>query len=296
MEIIEINEAEWTEIEGLSSTGKRVKAWYVRNSDNKSFLYKLPKRYENFNFITFEMWTEIIAYQVGISLGLELPAIYPAKNQDEYGVLVENFLKPNEALIEAKDFLNYPREKPSHNIKFIEFVLKNVFSDKMLWHKFKQMLVYDCLIGNNDRHDENWGICYQSVEETPLRFASIYDNASCLTRELTEQGVNDMLNDDRKFNKYITGKYSRPPNLYWDDNDPKKYTHFQLMEKLIDKEPDTKQIIQDFLQVDYISPVNDIIKEIRNLDLPQEYQLSDNRVQAIIKILEARKAKMQELL
>jgi len=306
MEIIEINTNEWTERQGLSSTGKRVKAWYVRNHDNKVFLFKVPKKYESINFITFELWTEIIAYQVGTALGLDMPFIYPAKNQDEYGVLVENFIAPDESLTEAKDFLRPFGQNPHHNINLIENFLKN-FNAK-LWHQFKKMLIFDALIGNNDRHDENWGLCYKidslinqnktNVGElrTTLRFAPIYDNASCLTRELTEEGVKDILDDDRKFNKYVNGKKSKPPNLYWDEKDPKLYKHFDLMAKLIEKEPDTRQVIQDFLQVDYICPVSDMIKKIQCIDLPEEHKLSDNRVQAIIKILESRKTTMQELL
>ncbi len=241
MKIIEINADEWTEREGLSSTGKRVKAWYVRNSDNKSFLYKLPKKYSN--YITSEIWTEIIAYQVGISLNLEIPKIYPARNNNEYGVLVENFLEKGESLSEAQAFLSYSGQIRSHNILFIEKFLTNVF-DKKLWYKFKQMLVYDCIIGNNDRHSGNWGLCYQQTDKLlvqNVRFAPIYDNASCLTRELPEQRVKDMLDNVEKFNKYITGKYSKPTGLYWNqDNNPKLKNHFELILKLIDKEPDTK--------------------------------------------------------
>ena len=114
MQIIEINTNEWVEQEGLSSTGKRVKAWYVRNSDNKSFLFKLPKKYSN--YITSEIWTEIIAYEVGISLSLEIPKIYPAKSENEYGVIIENFKEADESFAEAKDFLSPSGQNPAHNI------------------------------------------------------------------------------------------------------------------------------------------------------------------------------------
>lgn len=290
MQIIEINKHDWTEQEGLSSTGKRVKAWYARNSDNKVFLFKIPKRYES-GFLTYEIWTEIIAYYVGIELGLDIPAISPARCGDDYGVLVENFLEEyHEVLFEAKVFLSQYDVELMHNIDLIKDYL--LFLTVDFWNEFKIMLIFDCLIGNNDRHDENWGVCVDDNEE--LRFAPYYDNASCLMKELNEQGIKEHLNNEQKFNKYI--KLSKPPNLYWDGNDPKHYTHYQFMQKLIEKEPETKQIIEEFLQIDYISPVKDIIKEIQALDVPPELKISDNRAKAIIKILEARKEKMRELL
>ncbi|MFH0702765.1 MAG: HipA domain-containing protein [bacterium] len=295
MEIIEINEKDWTEKPGLSSTGKRVKAWYERNSDGKIFLHKEPKNYTEINFITFEIWTEIIANHIGVNLGLEIPKIYPAKDQNNYGVLIEYFLNSDEELREAKDFLQTFEVKPSHNIALIEKFLKNLDKRLHLWNCFKKMLIYDCLIGNNDRHDENWGLCF-NFKEKKVRFAPIYDNASCLTRELTEKDVENILNNQQKFEKYIFGKKARPPNLFWDENDTKKYNHFELMVNLIKKELETKQIIEKFLQIDYINSANFIMEKIRCLNLPEEYKLSDNRVKAISKILESRKAKLQELL
>lgn len=323
MEIIEINKQEWTEQEGLSSTGKRVKAWYVRNSDNKSFLYKIPKRNEN-GFLTYEMWTEIIAYYVGKELGLEIPPIYPARDGESYGVLVADFLlkqkeegkvTEEEELHEAQEFLKgiYPESKYYHNLTFIRKILSrklflnvnnlNFEEEELRWYKFKKMLVFDCLIGNNDRHDQNWGLCFsfdfrqiKTKILMKIKLSPIYDNASCLAKELNEEAIQELLSHEQKFRKYISGKKSKPPNLYWDENDPKHYTHYQLMQKLIEKEPETKQMIEEFLQIDYINPVYDIIKEIQDLDLPPEYRISDNRAKAIIKILEARKEKMRELL
>jgi len=297
MEIININEEEWTEHKGLSSTGKRVKAWYERNSDGKIFLYKVPKIFENLNFISFEIWTEIIAYHIGVKLGLQIPETFPAKDKDNYGILVENFLDNYEILYEAKDLLRQYEIERAHNILLIEKFLKELDDSSSFWNQFKKMLIFDCLIGNNDRHDENWGLCFKFNPENNFakaRFAPIYDNASCLAKELTEEGVEELLNNEQKFEKYI--KNSRPPNLYWDENDPKRYTHYELITKLIEKEPDTKQIIEEFLQVDYISPIYDIIKEIQELDVPPEYRISDNRAKVIIKILEKRKEKLKELL
>ena len=291
VEILEITEGEWTEIEGLSSKGKRVKAWYQRVIDGKKFLYKLPKvyEYESQDYITCEIWTEIIAYHLGKALGLDVPEAQVAKIDYGYGVLVENFLQTDEILIEARDFLSYN----SHNVCSI----KGFFDSDPTWKSYKTMLVFDCLIGNNDRHDENWGICClfnHSESNIRHRFAPFYDNASCLTRELNDQKIEVKLNTEQKLLKYI--KNGKPPNLYWNNEDNTRYNHFELLEKLIQDEANTTEIIEDFLKVDYIDAVNEIMKEIRQLEVPQAYIFSEHRSQIILKILELRKQRMKKLL
>lgn len=41
IELININPNEWTQIQGFSSKGRRVKSWYERISDGEVYLYKL---------------------------------------------------------------------------------------------------------------------------------------------------------------------------------------------------------------------------------------------------------------
>jgi hypothetical protein len=293
VEIIEITEGEWTEIEGLSSKGKRVKAWYQRVSDEKKFLYKLPKVFESQGYITSEIWTEIIAYHLGKALGLTIPEAQIARTDCDYGVLVENFLQTDEILIEAKDFLKFRSKKYSHNVCSI----KEFFDSDPAWESYKTMLVFDCLIGNNDRHDENWGICYlfnNSESNVQHRFSPFYDNASCLIRELSDQEIESKWNTDEKILKYVEN--GKPPNLYWNNEDKTRYNHFELLEKLIQDEATTTEIIEDFLKIDYIDAVNEIMKEIRQLEVPQAYIFSEHRSQIILKILELRKQRMKQLL
>jgi len=55
-------------------------------------------------------------------------------------------------------------------------------------------------------------------------------------------------------------------------------------------------LIENMLKIDHITPVSGIIKNIQGLNVPEEYKLSDNRAEAILKILMRRKEKLQELL
>lgn len=296
--IEEIWENDWTKIEGYSSTGKRVKCWLEKISTNQTFIYKEPKEFNvgkpNY-YISLEIWTEYIAYKIGNYLGLNVPKAIPAKYMLEYpykyGILIENFLTKSVELFEAKQ-LSYRIHHTLEDIKHFTEV------DLNSWDDFKKMLVFDCLIGNNDRHDENWGFCLDKMNNSAY-LSPIYDNASCLTRELNEQGVQDMLKDNNKFNKYIVGKNSRPPNLYINREymlSKQKSTHYEIMKYLIDTEENMVRIIKNILDNNYIDYINDIIIGIRELDVPKEYRISEERHELIIRILEARYQKLKELL
>lgn len=296
--IININNKEWTEIQGFSSKGRRVKSWHERISDGEVFLYKEPKVYSSINFVTKEIWTELIAYKIGNFLGLNIPEAIPATDGEHYGILIKSFLKRGDAgmpaveLAEASDILGVVKLNQVHNIEAIKRMLKNKVVDENTWTEYKKMLIFDCIIGNNDRHDENWGILYGSAVGK-LKLAPIYDNASCLTAGETEEKVNLLLNDEQKLNQYVIN--SRPPNLYLNYSDNKHYKHFEIIEYLIKSESSTIDLIRNMIKYDYLSYTKNVAEQIHRIDVPDIYKLSNNRKELIIKILDIRKRKLEEL-
>lgn len=295
IKIVELNKKDWTEQEGLSSKGKRVKGWYERNSDGKLFLYKEPKIFQSTGFVTPEIWTEFIAYKIGNFLNLDVPEVVPAKNEDKQGVLIKSFIKNHGELIDAKEILSKVNEKLYHNLYGVKILLSIDLIDEKAWTNFKKMLIFDCLIGNNDRHDENWGICF-NLKSEKAELSPIYDNASCLTNQLDENRVSKMLLDKTLIEDYV--KKSRPPNFYLIPTDSNKYTHYLIIKFLlkIKEESDMKDLIAELLQKDYTDYVDDIMANIQQLDVPEEYKLSDNRRKVILEILKLRRQKLKELL
>lgn len=301
IQIIEITQNEWTKIEGFSSKGLRVKSWYERIVDNEVFLYKEPKiyNYVDHSFVTKEIWTELIAYKVGVYIGLNIPEAIPAVLDNNYGILIRNFLERGEAgmpineLIEAKEILSKVQSAHPHNIDAIALLLNTQGLASNAWLEYIRMLIFDCLIGNNDRHDENWGFLYDRNKRV-FALAPIYDNASCLTSGENEERVQELLRQPEKLDKYINN--SKPPNLYKTYSDDKHYKHYEIMQILIDKEPSTKELIKEFLNQDYLEYTRNVVDEIQQLVVPDIYKLTNNRKELILKILEIRKNKLKDLL
>ncbi len=299
IELIHINQNEWTQIQGFSSKGRRVKSWYERISDGEVYLYKEPKIYSSINFVTKEIWTELLAYKIGIYLGLNIPEAIPATDGEHYGILIKSFLKRGEAgmpaveLAEASDILGTLKINLYHNLQTIKILASHAAMEDDMWIKFRQMLIFDSLIGNNDRHDENWGILYGSTI-TKLRLAPIYDNASCLTAGETEETVERLFLDKNKLEQFVNN--SKPPNLYLNSTDSKHYKHFEIIKYLIDTEPDMRKLISEMLNHDYLSYTNYVLAQIQQIEVPEIYKLSDTRCKVILKILELRKEKLKDLI
>ena len=299
IKLIYISPNEWTEIQGFSSKGRRVKSWYERISDGEVYLYKEPKKYISTNFVTKEIWTELLAYEIGVFLGLNIPEAIPATDGEHYGVLIKSFLKrgdagmPAVALAEASDILSYAKIAHPHNLKTIKFLSQTPIVEKNLWTKYRKMLIFDCIIGNNDRHDENWGLLYGS-ELQQLVFAPIYDNASCLTAGETDDKVELLSQDKAKLEQFVNN--SKPPNLYLNDQNLKHYKHFEIMEYLLKTEPDMKELVEEMVNKDYLSYTESILAQINRIDVPEVYKLTDTRCKVILQILECRQQKLKDLI
>ena len=52
--------------------------------------------------------------------------------------------------------------------------------------RYNDLVEIDCLIGNEDRHNGNWGFL-KNIKDEKLVFAPIYDCGSCLFSVYTDE-------------------------------------------------------------------------------------------------------------
>lgn len=143
---------------------------------NKRYLFKRSKKSYPDQF-----WMEIVAYRLGCLLGLQVPPAFAAINSDTgySGALIEWFYVDGEEVsIPAGDILqrmepDYDREKGStHNLAQLQPLLRLLVREKLLteakWRKWwVNALLFDALIGNTDRHQDNWGVAPSLNRYTP---------------------------------------------------------------------------------------------------------------------------------
>ena len=77
--------------------------------------------------------------------------------------------------------------------------------------QFAGYLVLDAMIGNTDRHSENWGMLRKRVQSHSIEFLSeslspSYDHGSCLGRELSDERREESLAANRVENYVERGR------------------------------------------------------------------------------------------
>lgn len=137
-----------------------------------------------------------------------------------------------------KDFVErIEAEQMARDLFTMQFVENAIdysfhYQKEELMRCFVKMLIFDALVGNNDRHFYNWGVKRSVTGRFQPYFAPIYDTARGLfwnTREdwltLKSKVANER---DAYIRKYC--KNSRP-KIGW-ENEP-NIDHFKLLEKIV---------------------------------------------------------------
>ncbi len=215
--------------------GKRTKR-LVDIGGQRAFLKFPPDGYN-----TSKVASEKIAYEIAKELGLECARVELGKDEaGNIGILNFLFVSPPE--ITHTDIGSYLKETASSNeyakfytLTHIKVVLDSI--DGSLFPGFAQIMVFDALIGEQDRHEDNWGILNDNGE---LRISPLYDNGDSLARDLAnEESLLKYDNGKKDFDVYI-----RRSKTYF-RKEPKdatetagKYKHFELIDEMNRRYPE----------------------------------------------------------
>ena len=166
----------------LVPIGKRIKR-VVHDPDTLDLYYfKEPK--EKY---PWEFWTEIVSYQIGKVYGFNVLKYDIAISDDIVGCISPSINLKNEELIHGQQLLTQllptfeTKKGTDHSFQLIEKLFKKDESLKPLLNDFILMLVFDSVIGNRDRHQQNWAI----VRGVSLEFKKFLLNAQIFNKDLT---------------------------------------------------------------------------------------------------------------
>jgi hypothetical protein len=180
--------------------GSKQKFWF---RDNKGELWLF--KYSRAN--TGEHWAEKLAAEIAGVLQLPHAVVELARFGEAWGVIVRDFTENgSKELVHGNELLTeldaeYPMEKRyrvrAHTLDAVFAVLGQPFiappngapipADFGPFDVFVGYLMLDALVGNTDRHHENWGILLTSADPRRAELAPTYDHASSLGRELSEE-------------------------------------------------------------------------------------------------------------
>ena len=228
----------WLQTSVSSTKGTRDKVILIKPNTEDTYFLKFPMVRKSRDY-TPENWSEVIAYEVGTALGFNVLKYSLAAYKGKVGCISKNIITPanNESLVEGHSILSRydstydPSDKATYNRYTFEFVQKalKAYDAEFYVKEFIRTLIFDAIIGNSDRHQSNWGIIQsikpvtvknenkgfllpfgktkkkelQSTNKVIKLAAPIYDSGCCLGREYNEQQIQQCLDIQSKFDKYI---------------------------------------------------------------------------------------------
>lgn len=194
--------------EQTEQMGSKQKFWFLDPQKSCRYLFKYSRGH------TGEHWSEKIASEIAAVLGIPHATVELAKYNGAWGVIVKDLradregmslLHGNELLLEIDP--HYPSERKyrvsEHTVTRVAEVLETHkvglpdtadFPRKQpsniddAFGLFTGYLLLDAVIGNTDRHHENWAVVVQrsATNSRVLSLAPSYDHASSLGRELRD--------------------------------------------------------------------------------------------------------------
>lgn len=222
--------------------------------DKKLAMFK----YERDDYICSEACSEKIAYEIAEVLGYKCAKIDLATDEDnKIGILNYYFSdKLKKPHIDIVAYLNKKKNerKKYYTISNIKLVLDEIDTD--MFKDFVKIMIFDALIGEQDRHEENWGI---TEKKGKYYISPLYDNGDSLLREFKNiENAKKYYNEIKDFDKYI----NRSKTLIYKENNQNQYKHFELIEYLYDNYPNHVIYEIDNLKKLTDEKINELVNKI----------------------------------
>lgn len=197
--------------------GTKPKQWLAHPDSGELWLWKASTsnvRKGGTPYLKGDDWSERIACEVGRLLGLPVADVELAAHAEKPGVVSRRFVGSGDGLVHGNELLAQDEscDDAGYTVGAVALVLAGVepptqhpsLLGAVDW--FAGYLVLDALIGNTDRHIENWGVIRLDTGST--RLAPSFDHASSLGFLLSDDQRSECLHTSDK-NRTIRAYASR---------------------------------------------------------------------------------------
>lgn len=236
--VMEIDRS-WTHED--EAMGTKSKFWFRPSEPTPRWLFKYPQPG------TGQHWAEKIAAEIAAGLGIPHAVVELAKFDGERGSVSRSFSVGGRTLFHGNEALArtipYDPEKrfaqSTHTLANIFQTIENVFLTRSgavtAKRRFAEYVVLDALIGNTDRHHENWAFLRKRTPAGHRGFlAPSFDHASSLGRELRDEKRERLLRDGRVGHYCERGRGA----IYWADTGRRGPSPLDLLRRAAREYPD----------------------------------------------------------
>jgi hypothetical protein len=159
------------------------------------------------------------------------------------------------------------------------------------WPHWISILVFDAIIGNTDRHQDNWGVLWRRNAQDIMipRFSPAFDNGTSLLHEILERNLSKF-RDPRYRAAYINrGRH----HFKWQLSDSKSIQHIELINLLIKERPELQPFVISTTDFGFDNLRNEIMS-LPNVTCP--VPISEDRCEAMCSVMEDRLTLIRNLL
>ncbi|WP_157833203.1 hypothetical protein [Oceanospirillum maris] len=195
------------DLSNYEAMGTKSKFWFVDENGDKKLFKATVASDSSGNDIQRpgEDWAEKIVCEIANYLSIPCAQYELALNDDQYGVISDNFVKSNQSMVHGNELIAHimkaAGEKPvekrnkGHKVSRVVAALHYIIQNKPLgWDSLPEIksaldffcgyVMLDALVSNQDRHDENWGMI---ISDESAHLAPSYDHAASLGRNESDE-------------------------------------------------------------------------------------------------------------
>ena len=266
-----IDYSDWKVYNGASEGSGRSEKIWLQSLDGKIGLFKFPKIDPVDEIETTEHVSEHLAYKIGEILNVSTAVVDIGEYKGRIGSMSYFVCKDNEILKEGIWFIS--AKFPKYNIEKMQDeedgryycldhlfgVAPNLFSNRV----HIEMLLFDFLIGNSDRHQSNWALLVKtSLEDRSIsiRRCPLYDNGSSLCCYVNSEEVTKLLGKDKnRFNALVDSKSKSRIRI--DGSKKSLPSHREVVQYLFENYAVSKEIAKEFIYKLTPESVNKLLDE-----------------------------------
>lgn len=250
-----------------------------------------------------QFWIEILAYRLGCLMDVQVPPAFLGidTRREIAGAVIEWFYdypgESREEYIPGGDLFQkinpeYDRKKgKQHNLIDLIKIIEGRDLAQNWQEAWAKMFCFDALIGNTDRHQDNWGILHYRTGDY---FSPAFDNGTAMGHEIIDRKIAAKLGN---LEKYVWASKATH-HMKWYREDEKKIRHIDFLKQLAGQFPKMKEYMHRCLNFSPESFEQEVynLLDLSNTLLEPYVKLNSERANFIIKLIEHRQEKILEIL
>lgn len=266
-------------------SGKGKKVWLTNPNNSSScgwfkYVKKTNVKNDTENKIdTFENISEKIAELIAKELKINSAKIEIGTYFGDIGCLSYNILSDRQTMTEGVSYIyrKYPKYDAIKGIDLetkkyycLEIILNSLPKEE-LKREFLKIMIFDFIIGNSDRHHNNWAIIKTKTGKE--HFAPLYDNGSSLCALVNESEIDNYLGSDKlKFASLVDSKSRTLVRIY--GNNKNVPTHKEVLTYLREYYyKETKEFVELAIRRLNEEKINDILRNVSQYISHRRYKL-----------------------